>query len=106
MNNQLFKPIKEIHFSILNNDDIRAMSALADATRGIEFPELHDKSEPKFSGLIDPRMDGPGIIYETCQLNNKFIINKKYNKKKLRKIKRLKMKSKYNEYSFSDLSFN
>ena len=66
------KPIKEIQFDILSNDEIRLMSALA-GTHGISIADLYDKQEPKRDGLIDPRMGGSGnTICATCQLDGKY----------------------------------
>jgi DNA-directed RNA polymerase II subunit RPB1 len=68
----VIKPVKEIHFSILGNDEIKRMSALA-GTYGIEIPDLYDKQEPRRGGLIDPRMGGSGTtVCATCQLDNKY----------------------------------
>lgn len=66
------KPITEIQFDILGNDEIQAMSAMA-GTHGVEIPDLYDKQEPKRGGLIDPRMGGSGnTLCTTCQLDGKY----------------------------------
>jgi DNA-directed RNA polymerase II subunit RPB1 len=68
----VIKPIKEIQFDILSNDEIRRMSALA-GTHGIEVADLFDKNDPKRGGLIDPRMGGSGnIVCATCRYDGQF----------------------------------
>lgn len=68
----IIKPIREIQFDILSNDEIRRMSALA-GTHGIEFAELYDKQSAKAGGLIDERMGGSGTnLCATCQLDGKY----------------------------------
>lgn len=68
----VIKPIKQIDFGMLSNDNIRKMSAMA-GTHGVEFPDLHDKYDAKHGGLVDQRMGGSGNnICATCQLDGKY----------------------------------
>lgn len=68
----IIKPIKEIQFDILSNDEIRRMSALA-GTHGVEVADLYDKQEPKRGGLIDPHMGGSSsTLCATCQFDGKY----------------------------------
>ena len=68
----IIKPIKEIEFGILPNDEIRKMSVLA-GSHGVEVSDLYDKQEPKRGGLNDPRMGGSGnTVCATCQLDGKY----------------------------------
>jgi len=65
------KPITHIDFSVLGNDEIARMSALA-GTHGIDIPDLYDKHEPKRGGLLDPRLGGSNnTLCVTCQLDEK-----------------------------------
>jgi DNA-directed RNA polymerase II subunit RPB1 len=68
----VIKPIKEIQFDILSNEEIRKMSSLA-GTHGVEVPDLYEKQEPKRGGLIDPHMGGSGnVLCATCQYDAKY----------------------------------
>ncbi len=68
----VIKPIKEIEFDILSNDEIRRMSAMPDS-HGVEVADLYEKLEPKKGGLIDRRMGGQGnTICATCQFDGKY----------------------------------
>lgn len=65
------RPITHIDFTVLGNDEIGRMSALA-GTHGIDIPDLYDKHEPKRGGLLDPRLGGSNnTLCVTCQLDEK-----------------------------------
>lgn len=61
------KPIKRIDFTLLGNDEVKAMSAIDEKRDpfGIDHADLYDNMEPRRGGLIDPRM---GVInkYQEC----------------------------------------
>ncbi|MBA42989.1 MAG: hypothetical protein CMF62_03140 [Magnetococcales bacterium] len=59
------RPIDEIEFTILGNDEIRKMSALGKDTQGVEVADLYDNMEPKKGGLIDSRL-GPNDSLSDC----------------------------------------
>jgi DNA-directed RNA polymerase II subunit RPB1 len=65
------RPIDEIEFNILGNDEIRKISALGKDYIGIDIPDLYDNMEPKRGGLIDTRLGttDSNIDCTTCGLN-------------------------------------
>lgn len=72
------KPIREIEFSILSNEDIKKGSCFRNTKNekyehGIEIQDLYDKQEPKRGSLIDQRMGASGDnLCATCQFDIKY----------------------------------
>jgi DNA-directed RNA polymerase II subunit RPB1 len=66
------RPILRIEFATLGNDEIRNMSVLGKDSLGIELPDLYDNGEPKFGGLLDPRLGVSlqNISCATCGLDS------------------------------------
>jgi len=66
------RPIQEIDFAILGNEEIRHMSAFGKDTVGVEVADLYDNLEPKSGGLIDLKMGPNDSLSDcaTCGLNN------------------------------------
>lgn len=70
------RPINEIEFNILGNDEIRRMTVLGKDTLGIEIPDLYDNLEPKRGGLIDTRFGVTSSTLEcaSCGLDSTFCV--------------------------------
>lgn len=66
------KPIRQIEFTILGNDEIRKMSSFDKNGLGIEKPDLYENLEPSKGGLLDPRLGTSDMktICHTCGFNN------------------------------------
>lgn len=69
---ETIRPIWKIIFATLGNEEIKRMSVLGPDTLGIELPDLYDNGEPKFGGLLDPRLGVSlqNISCATCGLDS------------------------------------
>jgi DNA-directed RNA polymerase II subunit RPB1 len=70
------RPIDRIEFSILGNEEVRAISAIDKESGGIDIPDLYDNLEPKIGGLVDPRLGTTDnhIDCATCGLNSTYCV--------------------------------
>ena|SRR5437868_2882741 len=71
MSDDILRQINKVEFSIFSNREILQYSVLDNKSNGIEITELFEKLEPKYGGLIDPRL-GPisnNMLCATCHLS-------------------------------------
>lgn len=67
------RPIRQIDFNILGNDEIKRISVVKNAM-GIDIPDLYENLEAKKGGLIDPRLGttNNSNFCATCQFNTTY----------------------------------
>jgi DNA-directed RNA polymerase II subunit RPB1 len=72
MYDEKIRPVNNIEFNILKNEEIKKFSALGKDSIGVDIPDLYDNMEPKRGGLIDPRLGVTNNTQEcqTCGLNS------------------------------------
>jgi DNA-directed RNA polymerase II subunit RPB1 len=73
INDGTARPIRQIDFNILGNDEIRKISVVKSAM-GIDIPDLYENLEAKKGGLIDPRLGttNNSNYCATCQFNTTY----------------------------------